>query len=162
MQQNGAQILISALEAQGVDTIFGYPGGAVLEIYDALKKGGVLIIEGIDKEIRVVGKACPLFVPLVEEGLLEDPVTDEIATRYLNELKDLDITVTAVCPGPVDTEFFETAEKNGNTMEIKKLFLVQADRVVSDAIFASQMKWSSSPLPRSPSKTAAPGCRNAP
>jgi glutamate racemase len=48
-------------------------------------------IEGIDKEIRVVGKACPLFVPLVEEGLLEDPVTDEIATRYLNELKDLDI-----------------------------------------------------------------------
>lgn len=48
-------------------------------------------IEGIDKEIRVIGKACPLFVPLVEEGLLEDPVTDEIATRYLNELKDLDI-----------------------------------------------------------------------
>lgn len=48
-------------------------------------------IEGIDKDIRVIGKACPLFVPLVEEGLLEDPVTDEIATRYLNELKDLDI-----------------------------------------------------------------------
>ncbi len=48
-------------------------------------------IESIDKEIRVTGKACPLFVPLVEEGLLEDPVTDEIATRYLNELKDLDI-----------------------------------------------------------------------
>ena len=64
-------------------------------------------------------------------------------SRALNEeLKDLDITVTAVCSGPVDTEFFETAEKNGNTMEIKKLFLVQADRVVSDAIFASQMKWS--------------------
>ena len=31
----------------------------------------------------VLGKACPLFVPLVEEGLLEDPVTDEIASRYL-------------------------------------------------------------------------------
>lgn len=48
-------------------------------------------IQGIDKEIQVIGKACPLFVPLVEEGLLEDPVTDEIATRYLNELKDIDI-----------------------------------------------------------------------
>ena len=36
-------------------------------------------------------KACPLFVPLVEEGLLEDPVTDEIAKRYLAELIDLDI-----------------------------------------------------------------------
>ena len=64
-------------------------------------------------------------------------------SRALNEeLKDLDITVTAVCPGPVDTEFFEVAEKSGTTMEVKKLFMVEADRVVSDAIFASQMKWS--------------------
>ena len=38
MQLNGAQILIKALQEQGVDTIFGYPGGAVLEIYDALKE----------------------------------------------------------------------------------------------------------------------------
>ena len=58
------------------------------------------------------------------------------------ELRDLDITVTAVCPGPVDTEFFEVAEKNGTSLEIKKLVMVQADRVVSDAILASQMKWS--------------------
>ena len=36
MQLNGAQIVIRALREQGVDTIFGYPGGAVLEIYDAL------------------------------------------------------------------------------------------------------------------------------
>lgn len=48
-------------------------------------------IQGIESDIQVIGKACPLFVPLVEEGLLEDPVTDEIATRYLNELKDIDI-----------------------------------------------------------------------
>ena len=39
----------------------------------------------------VYGKACPLFVPLIEEGLWEDPVTDEIARRYLTELIDLDI-----------------------------------------------------------------------
>ncbi len=38
-----------------------------------------------------MGKACPLFVPLVENGLLEDPVTDEIAARYLSELVDRDI-----------------------------------------------------------------------
>lgn len=48
-------------------------------------------IQGIEQDIQVIGKACPLFVPLVEEGLLEDPVTDEIATRYLNELKDIGI-----------------------------------------------------------------------
>lgn len=48
-------------------------------------------ISGIDENIQVVGKACPLFCPLVEEGLLKDPVTDEIAKRYLSELKDIGI-----------------------------------------------------------------------
>lgn len=45
-------------------------------------------INEIDPEIKVLGKACPLFVPLVEEGLWQDPVTDEIATRYLSVLID--------------------------------------------------------------------------
>ncbi|MCK5623107.1 MAG: acetolactate synthase 3 large subunit, partial [Alphaproteobacteria bacterium] len=35
---NGAQIVIKALLDQGVDVVFGYPGGAVLPIYDALFK----------------------------------------------------------------------------------------------------------------------------
>lgn len=48
-------------------------------------------IQQIKPEVMVTGKACPLFVPLVEEGLLEDPVTDEIASRYLLELIDIDI-----------------------------------------------------------------------
>lgn len=38
-------------------------------------------------DIEVTGKPCPLFVPLVEEGLLHDSVTDEIASRYLSSLK---------------------------------------------------------------------------
>ncbi len=42
-------------------------------------------------DIQVLGKACPLFVPLVEEGWLKDPVTVEVATRYLQELMDQDI-----------------------------------------------------------------------
>ena len=48
-------------------------------------------IKELNSEVNVVGKACPLFVPLVEEGLLQDPVTDEIAKRYLAELIDIDI-----------------------------------------------------------------------
>ena len=36
MKLNGSQILMEVLLEQGVDTIFGYPGGAVLNIYDAL------------------------------------------------------------------------------------------------------------------------------
>jgi glutamate racemase len=45
-------------------------------------------IQQIKSGVEVIGKACPLFVPLVEEGLLEDPVTDEIAQRYLSVLID--------------------------------------------------------------------------
>lgn len=48
-------------------------------------------IKEINDDADVFGKACPLFVPLVEEGLLQDPVTDEIAKRYLAELIDIDI-----------------------------------------------------------------------
>lgn len=48
-------------------------------------------IEENDNHVRIMGKACPLFVSLVEEGLWEDPVTDEIARRYLAELIDSDI-----------------------------------------------------------------------
>lgn len=48
-------------------------------------------IKKINQDVTIYGKACPLFVPLVEEGLWEDPVTDEIAKRYLTELIDIDI-----------------------------------------------------------------------
>lgn len=48
-------------------------------------------IQELNRNVTIYGKACPLFVPLVEEGLLEDPVTDEIARRYLTELIDIDI-----------------------------------------------------------------------
>lgn len=44
-----------------------------------------------DAEIQVVGKACPLFVPLAEEGWLKDSVTFEVAGRYLRELMEEDI-----------------------------------------------------------------------
>ncbi|MCH5271480.1 MAG: glutamate racemase [Lachnospiraceae bacterium] len=48
-------------------------------------------IQELNPNVTIWGKACPLFVPLVEEGLLQDPVTEEIAGRYLSELIDSDI-----------------------------------------------------------------------
>ncbi len=48
-------------------------------------------IKSLREDAVIYGKACPLFVPLVEEGLWQDPVTVEIASRYLTELIDLDI-----------------------------------------------------------------------
>jgi glutamate racemase len=45
----------------------------------------------LDPKITLVSKACPLFVPLVEEGLLEDRITDDVIGRYLHELKDYQV-----------------------------------------------------------------------
>ena len=50
------------------------------------------------------------------------------------ELVDRDIYVTSVCPGPVDTPFFDIAEKDGTTLAVKKMTMVQPERVVALAL----------------------------
>lgn len=45
-------------------------------------------IKQLNPKAEVIGKPCPLFVPLVEEGMFHDSVTDEIASRYLSVLKE--------------------------------------------------------------------------
>lgn len=49
------------------------------------------ILTEMNPDLQVYGKACPLFVPLVEEGLLYDSVTVEMAERYLSELQGYDV-----------------------------------------------------------------------
>ena len=49
------------------------------------------IIQGMDPGIQVIEKACPLFVPLVEERFKEHIVTQEIIEYYLQSMKDSDI-----------------------------------------------------------------------
>ena len=76
------------------------PGARVAAKETKNKKVGVIGTEGtissgihasylkkLDPEITVIGKACPLFVPLVEEGWLHDPITLEVVARYLQEFK---------------------------------------------------------------------------
>lgn len=65
----------------GVIGTVGTVGSGIHEAY--LKK--------FDPSVTVFGKACPLFVPLVEEGWLHDPVTVEVAGRYLQELREKEI-----------------------------------------------------------------------
>lgn len=56
-------------------------------------------------------------------------------SRALNEeLRDRGISVTAVCPGPVNTEFFNVAEKNGSNLNFKKYFIANEDAVVKKAL----------------------------
>lgn len=49
------------------------------------------IMKQMDGEVSVVGKACPLFVPLVEEGFAKHKITDEVIDVYLQSMKESDI-----------------------------------------------------------------------
>lgn len=54
-------------------------------------------IYNIDNKIEVYQKACPLFVPLIEEGMIEDSITQEMAERYLKEIKTKIDTLVLGC-----------------------------------------------------------------
>ena len=60
--------------------IIGTRGTVSSNIYPAT-------IHGMNPALFVVQKACPLLVPLVEEGLIHDSITDEVIARYVNGLK---------------------------------------------------------------------------
>jgi len=61
--------------------IIGTPGTIKSDVYQ--KK-----LLKADKSLQIFSQACPLLVPLVEEGLLDDNVTIEIIKRYINPLKE--------------------------------------------------------------------------
>ena len=73
MQLSGAQILVQSLKAENVEYVFGYPGGAVLEIYDALyqlhKFEHILVrheqaaVHAADAYARVSGHGLQRFHP---------------------------------------------------------------------------------------------------
>lgn len=56
------------------------------------------------------------------------------------EVRSREIFITSVCPGPVDTPFFERAEKNGHTLKLKKHFTVSPEQVVRDALISSKKR----------------------
>ena len=51
-----------------------------------------------------------------------------------------EIFITTVCPGPVNTPFFDRAETNGQTLALKKNFSVSPEWVVKDALIASKRR----------------------
>ena len=59
--------------------VIGTVGTAHSKIYNQY-------IEAYDKDIFVDNEPCPLFVPLVEEGMIEDEITDEMIRRYTKRL----------------------------------------------------------------------------
>lgn len=145
MQQNGAQILISALEAQGVDTIFGYPGGAVLEIYDALKKskirhvlvrneqGGAHAASGYARATGKVG------VCLATSGPGATNLVTGIATAYMDSVPLVAFT-GQVPRSMIGTDAFQEIDITGITSPITKHnYLVQRvedlPRIIAEAFY---------------------------
>ena len=93
MQLSGAQILVQSLKAENVEYVFGYPGGAVLEIYDALfqlnKFKHILVrheqaaVHAADAYARVSGK---VGVALVTSGPGATNALTGIATAYSDSI----------------------------------------------------------------------------
>jgi glutamate racemase len=82
------------LEGRGADAIVVACNTASAYALDVLRDAisvpvfgvvdpGARAISELDQEIKVVATPCPLFVPLVEEGWLLDPITQEVAIKYL-------------------------------------------------------------------------------
>lgn len=99
-------LALEELEADSEIPILGVvkPGASVAIRTTRKKRVGVIATEAtinshlykklicaMNPEITVIGRPCPLFVPLVEEGWLKDPVTETVARRYLKDLQQQDI-----------------------------------------------------------------------
>ncbi|HHY91579.1 MAG TPA: acetolactate synthase large subunit, partial [Clostridiales bacterium] len=125
MEMNGAQILIKAMEEQNVDVIFGYPGGAVLEIYDALLKSPIRHIlvrheqgaaHAASGYARASGK---VGVCLATSGPGATNLVTGIATAYMDSIPMVIIT-GQVPRRMVGTDAFQEVDITGITSPITK------------------------------------------
>lgn len=134
MVKNGAEILIDALVEQEVDTIFGYPGGAVLNIYDALYKNSDRIrhiltaheqgaAHAADGYARATGK---VGVCLATSGPGATNLVTGIATAYMDSIPMVAITGN-VGTSLIGRDSFQEVYIAGITMPITKHNFVVRD-----------------------------------
>ncbi|MDR0639331.1 MAG: biosynthetic-type acetolactate synthase large subunit [Spirochaetaceae bacterium] len=127
MQYTGARILIEALVEQGVDTIFGYPGGQVLNIYDELFKHSGRIrhvltsheqhaAHAADGYARSTGKTG---VCIATSGPGATNLVTGIATAYMDSVPVVAITGN-VATGLLGKDSFQEVDIVGITMPIVK------------------------------------------
>ena len=75
MKMTGAEIVVACLLEQGVDTVFGYPGGAILNVYDALYKH--------KNEIRHILSSHEQGASHMADGYARAAATPEASARLL-------------------------------------------------------------------------------
>ncbi len=126
MKLKGADILIQCLKEQGVDTIFGYPGGTVLDIYDALYRDGCInhvltaheqgASHAADGYARVTGKVGVCFAT---SGPGATNLVTGIATAYMDSIPMVAITGN-VANTLLGRDSFQEIDIAGITMPITK------------------------------------------
>lgn len=131
MSITGAEALIKSLEAEGVEVIFGYPGGAVLSIYDALRESSIrhvlvrqeqAAVHAANGYGRVTGRPG---VCLATSGPGATNLVTGIATAYMDSIPLIAIT-GQVATSMVGTDAFQEVDIFGITMPITKHnYLVQ-------------------------------------
>lgn len=141
MKKIGAEILINCLKEQGVDTVFGYPGGAVLDIYDALYRDGSIhhvitaheqgAAHAADGYARVTGR---VGVVIATSGPGATNLVTGIATAFMDSVPLVAIT------GNVGINFlgrdsFQEVDIAGITMPVTKHnFIVKDVNELADTV----------------------------
>jgi acetolactate synthase-1/2/3 large subunit len=127
MKLNGSQIIIECLKEQGVDTVFGYPGGCILNVYDELYKHQDEITHiltsheqgashAADGYARATGK---VGVCMATSGPGATNLVTGIATAYLDSIPIVAITANVAVP-ILGKDSFQEIDIAGVTMPITK------------------------------------------
>ena len=127
MMLNGSDVLVECLLEQGVDTVFGYPGGAVLNIYDALYKYSDRIrhvltaheqgaSHAADGYARATGK---VGVCIATSGPGATNLVTGIATAYMDSIPMVAITGNVSVP-LLGRDSFQEVDITGITMPVTK------------------------------------------
>ena len=127
MKLNGSEIVVECLKEQGVDTVFGYPGGAILNVYDALYKHSDEITHiltsheqgashAADGYARATGKVGVCFAT---SGPGATNLVTGIATAYMDSIPVVAITCNVTVP-LLGRDSFQEIDIKGITMPITK------------------------------------------
>lgn len=142
MQLTGAEIVVECLKEQGVDTIFGYPGGTILNVYDALYQHSDEITHiltsheqgashAADGYARATGK---VGVCLATSGPGATNLVTGIATAYMDSVPMVAITCNVVLP-LLGKDTFQEVDIAGVTMPITKHgYIVKDVTMLADTI----------------------------
>ncbi len=142
MKLNGSEIVIECLKEQGVNTVFGYPGGAILNIYDALYKHGDEITHILTSHEQGAAHAADGYarstgrvgVCMATSGPGATNLVTGIATAYMDSVPIVAITANVAVP-LLGRDSFQEIDITGITMPITKHnFIVKDVKKLADTI----------------------------